>query len=251
MGDTVRRQARASTKAVFALLQHLERAGFNGAPRALGIDAHGRQVLSYISGEVVGQRGGGPLPAYVRSDEALTGVAQLLRQFHDATTDFVPPADAEWGVQVGAPRSGEVICHNDVGPWNTVFFEGKPHAFIDFDTAAPAPREWDIAYALYRFVPFVPDAVCALGGWTMPPDRRTRLSLFCAAYGVPASLAILATIVRRIEVIRATGLALVSAGDPRYGQPWVQVILPRLDRDIAFVRACSALWRRAKAAREV
>ncbi len=242
MGDTVRRQTRGSTMTVFALLHHLERTGFNGAPRALGIDAEGREIVSYIPGEVAGQRGSGPLPACIRSDETLAGIARLLRQFHDATIDFVPPADAEWSFQVGAPRVGEVICHNDIGPWNTVFRDARPCAFIDFDTAAPAPREWDIAYALYRFVPFIPDAICALRGWTAPPDRRARLSLFCDAYGVPDSLATLSTIVKRIEVIRATGLALVAAGDPHYGESWVQVILPRLDRDIAFVRGYGALW---------
>lgn len=202
----------------------------------------GREVLSYIPGAVVGQRGSGPWPAYARSAETLVAVAQLMRQFHDATADWIPPPDMAWAFQVGAPHTGEVICHNDIGLWNTVFCGGKPCAFIDFDTAAPSPREWDIAYALYRFVPFISDAVCALGGWTAPPDRRARLSLFCATYGIPSSSTILATIVRRIEVIRATGLALVAAGDPLYGEPWVQVILPRLDRDIAFVLACQACW---------
>src|SRR4051794_33395057 len=121
LGDTVRRQGRGSTNAVFALLQHLERAGFDGAPRALGIDAEGREILSHIPGEVVGQRGSGPLPACARSDGSLVRVARPLRRLHDATVDIALPPDARWEFQVGAPRSGAVICHNDIGPWNTVF----------------------------------------------------------------------------------------------------------------------------------
>src|SRR6266498_211042 len=43
VGDTVRRvKTGAWTPAVHALLRHLERAGFDGAPRALGVDDRGR-----------------------------------------------------------------------------------------------------------------------------------------------------------------------------------------------------------------
>lgn len=238
VGDTVRRAARPSTPAVSALLRHLELAGFTGAPRALGLDESGREVLSYIPGQVVGQRGSGTAPSFTRSEECLVGIARLLRQFHDATTTFKPPLDAAWTFQVGAPRSGDVVCHNDIGLWNTVFRDGLPCAFIDFDTAAPAPREWDVAYVLYRFVPFVPDAICEIIGWSEPPDRRRRTERFCEAYGMQWTRELLATIVHRIEVIRATGLALVADRDPRYGEQWLRIILPRLDRDIAFVSAC-------------
>ncbi len=37
VGDTVRRVCRPSTATVYRLLQHLERAGFDGAPRALNV----------------------------------------------------------------------------------------------------------------------------------------------------------------------------------------------------------------------
>ena len=178
VGETVRRLARPQTPAVQALLRHLEQAGCDGAPRALGVDARGREVLSYIPGEVVGQRGAGVPPAFVRADATLEGVARLLRRLHDAAAGFVPPADVAWAFQTGAPRTGDTICHNDVGPWNTVFRDGVPVAFIDWDTAAPAPRTWDVAYAAYRFVPFVPDTICALGGWQQPSER-TAAPVLC------------------------------------------------------------------------
>jgi hypothetical protein len=175
IGNTVRRRPLPGTPTVHALLRHLEGADFDGAPRALGFDEQGREILSYIPGVVVGQRGGGPYPAFTRDEDTLVSLARLLRRYHDATVGFAPPPDAAWAFQVGAPREGEVVCHNDVGPWNTVFVDGRPRALIDFDTAAPAPREWDMAYALYRFVPYVPDEICTLIGWPAPTGTSTGL----------------------------------------------------------------------------
>jgi Ser/Thr protein kinase RdoA (MazF antagonist) len=53
----------------------------------------------------------------------------------------------------------DVICHNDMATYNTVFVNDQPQAFIDFDTAGPGPRIWDVAYAAYTYAPlaqFVP-----------------------------------------------------------------------------------------------
>ena len=51
VGDTVRRSAGFWTPAVHALLGHLHGVGFDGAPRPLGVDGGGREVLSFIAGE--------------------------------------------------------------------------------------------------------------------------------------------------------------------------------------------------------
>ena len=53
VGDTVRRPQRSWSPATHALLRHLEAVGFEGAPRFLGIDEHGREVLSYVPGAAV------------------------------------------------------------------------------------------------------------------------------------------------------------------------------------------------------
>jgi hypothetical protein len=52
VGQTVRRVSRPWSPAVHDLLRHLDREGFAGAPRALGFDDQGREVLTYIEGEV-------------------------------------------------------------------------------------------------------------------------------------------------------------------------------------------------------
>ena len=71
VGDTVRRPQRASGAATHALLRHLEDCGFDGAPRFLGIDGKGREVLSYIEGEAVTL----PYPVWALTDDALRSVA--------------------------------------------------------------------------------------------------------------------------------------------------------------------------------
>lgn len=240
LGATVRREVQPSTATVHALLRHLERAGFAGAPRALGFDEQGREVLTFLPGEVGVRIDGAPPPPFARSDETLVHAGRLLRAYHDATISFVAPPDATWPRFVGAPRAGEVICHNDIGPYNTVFVDGVPVAFIDWDEAAPGPREWDVAYALYRFVPYVPDEICALIGWPAPPDRPRRLRLFCDAYRLADRSSIFAVMARRIDAIIATGDARDAAGWPGFGEFWREVMRKRLVRDFAFVHGQDA-----------
>src|SRR3954451_15774768 len=78
VGDTVRRPVRAHTAAVGAFLEHLERVGFPGAPRVLGIDEEGREILSYVDGDV----GLPPFPAWVGDEALLRSVARLQRELH-------------------------------------------------------------------------------------------------------------------------------------------------------------------------
>lgn len=80
IGDTVRRPQRPTSPATHALLGHLERVGFEGAPRLLGVDDRSREVRSFVPGEAAIA----PYAAWALSDEALVSVAQLLRRYHDA-----------------------------------------------------------------------------------------------------------------------------------------------------------------------
>ena len=80
VGDTVRRPRRPTSPATHALLDHLERVGFDGAPRFLGADEQGREVLSLIPGEAAMP----PYAGWALTDEALVSVAELLRRYHDA-----------------------------------------------------------------------------------------------------------------------------------------------------------------------
>lgn len=75
VGDTVGRPAGRSAPAVRCLLLHLEAVGFDAAPRFLGTDEKGRDVLSYVAGDV-------PLPPYrpERAEELVDVIAQELAQ---------------------------------------------------------------------------------------------------------------------------------------------------------------------------
>src|SRR3954468_10246938 len=84
VGDTVRRPWRPTSPATRALLEHLERAGFAGAPRFLGIDDNGREVLSFIAGDAALE----PYEAWALTDDTLVSVAELLRRYHDAVASF-------------------------------------------------------------------------------------------------------------------------------------------------------------------
>jgi len=174
VGTTVRRPAGPWTASVHALLEHLAAAGFTGAPRAYGLDTKGREILDFLPGEVSDH----PLPARARSDAALAEVAALLRDYHDATVDFVAPDGAGWYWPAREPA--EVICHGDVAPYNCVYRDGRPAAFIDFDTAHPGPRVWDLAYAAYRFVPLADPEISDFA----PPvgEQARRLRIFADAY---------------------------------------------------------------------
>ncbi|MGC4875140.1 hypothetical protein ACLQ26_02570 [Micromonospora sp. DT43] len=52
IGDTVRRTPPVNLDFVGALLRHLAEVGADLAPRHLGVDDRGRQVLSYVAGRV-------------------------------------------------------------------------------------------------------------------------------------------------------------------------------------------------------
>jgi Ser/Thr protein kinase RdoA (MazF antagonist) len=232
VGDTVRRVPGPWSPAVHALLRHLEATGFDGAPRFLGIDQRGREVLSFVEGETLRPdiRGSG--------DALLAGVGRLLRRYHDAVAGFVPPPDAAWQRCVGAPTAGEVVCHNDAGPWNVVVRDGAPVAFIDWDLAAPAPRPWDVAYALWRFAPLYRSG--ALGSLTRdfgtPAEQARRARVLCDAYGLEERAGLIELVERRIQVSYDTLAARAAAGEPAWVRMWREGHGADTAENIAYLR---------------
>ncbi len=196
VGDTVRRTPPPDAPFVHALLAFFERRGWAGAPRFLGTDEQGREVLSFVDGHVAWQP---DQPQSVTSPASLARVAVLVRQFHDLTA----------GTTLAGGR--QVVCHNDLSPRNTVYRDDgaglRPVAFIDWDIAAPGARIHDIAHVCWQYLnlgPDVADAVLASG----------LMRLICDAYGLAARDELIDTIVwwqhrcwRGIE-------AKAAAGDP-------------------------------------
>ncbi|MEV4092326.1 aminoglycoside phosphotransferase family protein [Streptosporangium saharense] len=180
VGDTVRRPVRTSTRSVHALLRHLESAGFDGAPRAMGFDESGREILTYVEGESAPR----PLPAYALTDESLVALAELLRRFHDASAGFVPPRGACWETGSNDDAPAELIGHCDVNLDNVIFRDGLPAALIDFDMARPTTRLFDVVTTLRHWAP-IADPV-DLEPLQADLAVGPRLRLFCDAYGLAA-----------------------------------------------------------------
>jgi len=149
VGETVRRPLRPTSSATHALLRHLAEVGFDGAPRFLGLDPQGREVLSYIPGDAVVQ----PYPSWALTDAAIVSVAGLLRRYHEAVSTF-DPAPHTWPESPPPPpfRTG-LVCHNDPNLDNVVFRDGEAVALIDFDLARPGSRLWDLAAAARLWAP--------------------------------------------------------------------------------------------------
>jgi aminoglycoside phosphotransferase (APT) family kinase protein len=240
IGDTVRRPLRPFSLTVQAYLARLHGAGFTGAPLPLGVDGQGREVLSFVPGEVHRH----PLPPQAAGDDVLAALARLIRALHQASAGWVPPPGAVWG---GTPASqgqiteqAELVSHRDYATGNVVFRDGLPAALIDFDLARPTTRLYDIANALWFWAPLK---------WGDPRDRPPaladadipgRVAVFADAYGMTAGqraelMPLAVDMARRYhEDSRA------SAGlDPVWRKLWEDGAKDTLPRAEAWVRAAA------------
>lgn len=175
VGATVRRSADAWSPTIQRLLRHLREQGLTWVPVPLGRDERGRDSVRYLPG-VVPQY---PLPTWVWHDDVLVDAGRCLARLHDAGLTF-DTTDATWQIPAHVPA--EVICHNDFAPYNMVFTDGRLTGVIDWDTASPGPRVWDLAYLAYRLVPLTDPA----NDDAIPSDlaeRGRRLRALCHAYG--------------------------------------------------------------------
>jgi hypothetical protein len=128
------------------------------------------------------------LPDFVWRDDVLVHLGTLIRAYHDAAATF-PWAGREWCFEPRQPV--ETVCHNELFPQNAVFRSGVPVVFIDWDTAAPGPRAWDIGVVAWRWVPFFRDEKCrATGLPTGVAEKARRFRLLLDAYGLEPDIGI-------------------------------------------------------------
>lgn len=182
VGATVRKPATPQSATIQRLLAHVRAQGVTWVPEPLGTDEQGRDVWSFIVGEVVHDH-----PAWLWSTEVLVTAAKRLREWHDATASFERRSDDVWWWPGKLPA--DVICHVDFAPYNHVFRDGKLVGAIDFDICYPGPRLWDLAYTAYRYLPLTPhvdDAVDDGAEWgrthLVPAQINERTIMFLDAY---------------------------------------------------------------------
>ena len=151
VGGTITRPVGPHTPGVHAFLRHLEAEGFEGSPRALGVDDFDREVLTYLPGEVSQDF----TPSWLADDDVLERVCRLHRDLQHAAVGFTWPD----GIPSAVPYlvkgcEGTLVCHNDLSVENIVMSGTTPVGIIDFDYAAPVDRLFDLAYAARHWVPF-------------------------------------------------------------------------------------------------
>lgn len=236
VGATVRRPVGPWSPAVHELLRYLEDSGFDGAPRFLGIDEHGREILSLIPGDSAS--------ADLTDVRLVASAARLLRRYHDAVDGWAP-AVGGWQTSPVPAGPPEVICHNDTAPWNMITADGSVVAFVDWDTAAPGPRMWDLAYLAYTLVPLAAPENLGPMGWPaeVRPLATERLAALRDGYGCTSAQweELLAIVPARIEAAYDTMRIWAAEDRPGWRAQWEQAEPWRHGsgylRDLEFLRS--------------
>jgi hypothetical protein len=212
-GSSVLRNPINGNSGARALLRHFEATSCRFTPRLLEVtDEHER--LTYIEG----RSGYPPLAEELRSEDALVSVARAVKEIHDASTSFVLDSTHEWyPLEACRPvHDMDIVGHGDLGPWNIIFNGTEAVGIIDWDTAGPMTRSWDLAYLAHWFVPFHADDELEIFGWDRVPDRRSRLALLCEAYDGVLAQDVVDDAILRLHSIGVFLGRRVRAGDPRY-----------------------------------
>lgn len=166
------------TPYVHNFLRFLNEKGFKNIPVPYGQREDGKEIVSYVDGDVFHEG----LPENLFTDRVLLESAELLYRFHEFSKAYVKnlTGTEEWMLPARLPI--EVMCHGDFAPYNITFADGHVSGIIDFDTTHPGPRLWDVSYAVYRWVPFMapsnPESRESLTG------QLRRMKLFSDRYGL-------------------------------------------------------------------
>lgn len=182
---TVRKPWLRSTNSVARYMSWV-RAGGIDVPQCNGRDSHGRQVLEFVPGALA--MDAGPLP-----HDALQRVGAMVRHIHQVSSSYADNG-ATWDVLIPPPGAADLVCHNDLAPWNLIIGDER-WVFIDWDGAGPSTRLWDLAYAAQSFA--VMDAAQPVH------TAARRLRSFVDGYGADAELraALPAAIVERTRAM--------------------------------------------------
>ena len=196
VGNTVRRRTGPWTPAVHALLGYLA-PRVPHVPRVIGLDGRGREVLSYLPGQVVDAGTG----AHALSVEQITSVVRWTRAFHGAVAGFSHPGPWRFFPVTGPT----LIGHNDIAPYNVCFAGDELVGVFDWDLAGPSTPLLELAFIAWNCVPLWRD----IG----PAAAAARLDVISATYGAIPAGEILHAVPHRIQTMLDGIPAAAAAGD--------------------------------------
>jgi hypothetical protein len=180
VGNTVFRSPKPQSRTVISFLSFLESVGFPAAPKPIGTGfaPDGREMLEFIEGS-------SPQP-FAWSDEAAFEIGALLRQLHTLSAQWQIPRDARWQTSFlrELPGRTSVIGHGDLGPWNILARDGRPIAFIDWDSAGPLEPLWELAHVTWQNAQLYDDDVSNINHLPDLEGRSRQSTLILDGYGL-------------------------------------------------------------------
>jgi hypothetical protein len=194
VGDTIRRPTGPWTPAVHDLLDYLA-PRIPHVPKVLGLDEHGREILTYLPGRVV------DIDAELLTDGQIASVARWSRAFHAAVAGFTHPGP--W--RYFPIPSATLIGHNDIAPYNVCFDGDDLVGVFDWDMAGPTTPLFELAFIAWNCVPLWRD----IG----PEAAARRLTVIASTYGGIRPRQILHTVPPRIQIMLDGIPVAAAAGD--------------------------------------
>jgi hypothetical protein len=235
VGDTVHRPSGPWTPTVHSLLAHLRARGFILGPEPLGFDAAGREVLSYLPGQTVGDSL--PWPDWIWEEGLLAAVARATARYHRAVRDFRPAGVRPWRWGPAELQPDQIVCHHDLAPYNVVVDGGRLRGIIDWDLIAPGTARSELAFVAWQWVPLQEPTITRFFGWRTNPDLAHRLRLVLDGYGLPDRTGFIDHVIARIRLNRDVMIRKAEEGDPAYRLLAEQGHVAGMNMAIAFLSA--------------
>ena len=177
LGDRVRKPKGTWWPATRQVLRYLEDAGY---PHSQRITSESSDLVDfrYVDGNTIS-----PDLHGADDDHTLIVIGTRVREMHDTLIDFRLDPGTETVPWPISPPGNNILCHNDISPWNTVMLDDEVQAFIDWDLVSFGTREWELAWMCWRWAPIYPQGErTAFSADSQAARCRTLLE----AYGLDA-----------------------------------------------------------------
>ena len=196
VGHTVRRATGPWTPAVHALLDHLAERGMPATPTVLGTDDRGREILTYLPGEIV------DVDIELLGEARLAALVRWARTLHELTAGF--RHDGRW--RYPPVEGATIVAHNDLAPYNVCFSGDRVAGVFDWDLAAPSTPLMELGLLAWTCVPlFRP---------LDPAVAARRVRLVAETYGGFSALEVLDAAESRVRHSAAVVQGWIETGAP-------------------------------------